>query len=91
MHEVDLLLSLVLGSLRERRPLLLRQDAVLADLLDVVDRRQPLHHLTASELAQRLEVEVAVTLMPVPRHVADPCGEAHRGSNVHVEEVEPAW
>ena len=39
VDQVELLLSPVLGSLREQRPFLFRQDTVLADLLDVVDRR----------------------------------------------------
>lgn len=51
MYEFKLLLSLVLGSLWKRRPLLLRQDAVLTDMLDVVDRRHPFTISPRPELA----------------------------------------
>jgi hypothetical protein len=78
----------VFGHLGERRALLLGEDTIFTYLLDVVDSRQPVHHLLASQLAQRLEVEVAIALMPAPCHVADPRRETHRSGDGHVKEVQ---
>ena len=91
MDQLELLLSSVLGGLGERLPLLFCQDAVLANLVDMIDRWQSAYHAAAFQLAKCLEVDVAIPLVPTPRHIPDARSEAHRSGDVHVEEVEPVW
>jgi len=91
MDQFELLPSVVLRRLGKWRTLLLRQDTVFTDLLDVVDGGQPVHHVLAPQLPQRLEVQVPVSLMPPLGDVAGASDETHWGDDVHVEEVETAW
>ena len=79
---------MVLGFSRERSPPLLGDDAGVAELLDMLDRRQPVHHVVLGELVERVEVEVAVAFMPVPCFVILARGEVEWLRRLEVEDVE---
>jgi hypothetical protein len=67
---------------------MLGDDACVAELADVVDRRQPAHHVILSELMKRVEVEMAEALMPAPRLIILARSEAERLGRIEVEDVE---
>ena len=77
MDKFELLHSSVLRGLRERRAFLLRQYTIFTDLIDMIDHRQSTHELIVPQLPQRLEIEVAIPLMPAPSNVAASSSEAH--------------
>lgn len=49
---------------------------------------QPAYHLPTPKLAQRLKVEVAVALMPMPGFVATTRGKADRSVDLHLQDLE---
>jgi hypothetical protein len=76
--------------LREGAPTLLRRDAGVAELLDVLDHRHAAHHGLLAELVQRLEVEVAEPFVPAPGFVVLPRGKAERLCGLKMEDIEAA-
>jgi hypothetical protein len=77
-----------LGFSRKGSSSLLGDDASVAELPDVLDHRQSTHHVLLAELVQHVEVEVAETLVLVPRLVILAHGKAKRPSRLEVEEIE---
>jgi hypothetical protein len=78
MEEVERLGSAVLGGLREKCSTLLSRQARVADVLDVLDRRQATDHAIAPHFLQSLEAEVAEPHVPPPLVIIVACCEAHR-------------
>jgi hypothetical protein len=70
--------------------MLLANCASIAKLIDMLDRRNPMHHRLVGEIMQRTEVEVSEPSMPQPsvavmlREQAYRCGdlELHRVQSV---------
>jgi hypothetical protein len=73
---------------RERDSLELRGDAVVAELMNVTDARQPDHHLLLLQLPEGVEVKVSKPLMPLPRTVRCAHGQAERPSELHPQQIE---
>jgi hypothetical protein len=90
VNKLELLLHAVHGLAREGAPALLRHDASVAELLNMVDHRYPAHHGLLTELVKRLEVEVAEPLMPAPGFIIFPCSEAEWSRRLEVEDIEVA-
>jgi hypothetical protein len=63
MHKIKSGVSFELGLRWERRTSLLGEDASVA-CLPVFNLRQATHHVTMTELSQRIIVDVAVASMP---------------------------
>jgi hypothetical protein len=59
-------------------------------LIDIIDGWQSAQHAIVSKLAECLEVDMAIPLVPAPCHILDARSEAHRSGDIHVEEVESA-
>uniref|UniRef100_A0A0A9DUI7 Uncharacterized protein n=1 Tax=Arundo donax TaxID=35708 RepID=A0A0A9DUI7_ARUDO len=68
---------------------MLRRDAGVAELLDVLQPRQAAHHVLATQLAKRVEANVPIAGMPAPGIVVLLCREAHRACDVEARDVEP--
>jgi hypothetical protein len=88
VDELELLLRAVLGFSREGASPLLRDDAGVVELLDVLDHRQRAHHGLLAELVQRVEVEMPKPLVPAPSFVILACGEAERLGRLEMEDIE---
>jgi len=66
MNQVEGVLSAELRLSREWRPLLLGEDASVAELICVLDRWQAVDHLLLRQLLQGVEVDVAEAFVPLP-------------------------
>ena len=88
MNKLELLLRAVQGLTWEGAPPLLRGDAGVAELLDVVDHRHPACHSPLAQLVQHLEVEMAEPFVPVPRFIVSARGEAEWSSHLKMEDIE---
>jgi hypothetical protein len=66
MDQFQVFFGLVDGLLRERRPLLLPNQARVAELVDMIDRRKTVNHGLSREAAKCLEVDVPVAHMLEP-------------------------
>ena len=89
MDEFQQILCAVLGFRWERSSSVLGDDARVAELADVADRRQPVRHVILGQLTKCVEVEVAVPLMPAPSFIVLARGETERRGRLDVEDVEP--
>jgi hypothetical protein len=76
VEELQRVLRAVLGFNREWGAAVLGDDAHVAEFADVVDRRQPAHHVVPGELTKRVKVEMAEALMPAPHLIILARGEA---------------
>ena len=63
---------------------MLAGEAGVADLFDLLQRRQAAHHVMVSEAVQRLEGDVAISGVPAPGRLGAPGGEAHRTPDVEL-------
>jgi hypothetical protein len=77
-----------LGLSWERPPLELGGDAPGAELVNMLDTGESIHHLVLPQLLQRLEVQVAIALMPEPRPVVTPCHQIERSGDLHPQLLE---
>jgi hypothetical protein len=77
-----------LGLSWERPPLELGGDTPGAELVNMLDTGESIHHLVLPQLPQRLEVQVAIALMPEPRPIVTPCRQTERSGDLHPQLVE---
>jgi hypothetical protein len=92
MDQLEHLPRVVLGLGRERGSAMLGEDTSVAELPDVADRRQPMHHVVLGELVEHVKVEVTVALMPTPCFIILACGKVEQLGRVEddVETVSAA-
>ena len=88
MNELQLLLGAVARLVWEGKTPLLRRHAGVAELLDMVDGRHPLHHLLSTELPQGHKVEVPKALVPTPHIVIVASCKAKGLHHLGMENVE---
>jgi hypothetical protein len=88
VDELQRVLRVVLGFSQKWGAAMLGDDACVAKLADVVDHRQPAHHVILGELMKRVEVEMAEALMPALRLIILARSEAERLGRIEVEDVE---
>jgi hypothetical protein len=89
VDKLELLQRTIRSLSRKRLPLVLGHHAGVAQLIDVVDMRHPVHHLLAPELLERLKVEVPKPLVPMLGLTISMSGEAEEPSHIHVKHVHP--
>jgi hypothetical protein len=88
VHELKPLFGSESRLAREEEALLLRQDAGVAELLDVVHVRHASHHPLGAELLQSLKVEMPKALLPPPSFVIATSCKAQGLLHLGIEDVE---
>jgi hypothetical protein len=87
VDELKLLLHAVQSLSRKRSSLVLGHHASVAQLLDMVDLRHPVHHLIAPELSECLKVEMPKSLVPTLGLIISMSNEVEGLSHLHVKHV----
>jgi hypothetical protein len=88
VDELELLLRVVHSMRGKGPPLELGHHVGVAQLLDVVDLRHPVHHLLTPELPEHLKVEMPESFMPSSGLIISMSGEAKGLGHLHVKHVQ---